>query len=238
METAEATATDDEASQIVSDEGNTQEPEVQAQEPAQEAGGTPDLSEQLAALSQEVTALRGSLNPESEQETDLYAQLARQAGQDDEGTAQGDAQAQGQPGAGYDDPFDAIIRERVAEATYPIFAQMEQDRRRAQLEDVAERHPELLDRSVQDTITDRLEAIAERYGNDMILTDPELVEALLIAEKAAQTSASEVPAEQAVNQGARLESARGASATEAPLTPEDQIKQGVLGIRGGGDLFT
>jgi hypothetical protein len=134
--------------------------------------------------------------------------------------------------------LESIISERVAEALNPVLGAIEQDRRRGQLDKLASDHPELLDRDYQEAITDRLAPLADRYGNEMILTDPDLVEAVLVAEKAARASAAEVPAEQAANQGARLESAVVASSPEAQMTPEQEIEKSILAARGGGDAFT
>lgn len=236
-----------EAQQIVSPETTPAEPAAPAAEQpaAQEpAGGeqaqAPDLSEQVTALQQEIAALRGEVAPEPAESSDLYTQLSGAPEGEPAGYAPEGEYLE--PGYDYgqeqDDPFEEAIRERVAEAMSPILESIETDRRRGQLEEVAEKHPELRDEATQQAIAARLAPLAERYGNELILTDPELVEATLVSIKAAQATASEVPAEQAVAQGARLETAAGAANPQAESTPEEQIKQGVLGHRGGGDAFT
>lgn len=213
----------------------TPEPTATPAEP--QGAQAPDLGEQMAALMQEVQGLRATVSPEQEPSAEnLYEQLAGIGEPEGEYGAQEPASAEF--AAQESDPFDEIIRERVAEVVSPLIGALESDRRRSQLDSLAERHPEILERDMQEAITDRLGEVAERYGNEMILTDPALVEAVLIAEKAARASAAEVPAEEAATQGAALETAAGAAAQEQPLTPEETIKQGILAAGGGQDLFT
>jgi hypothetical protein len=213
-----------ESTELDSGEQPVAEETALVNEPA--AAPAPDLAEQISALTAEVQGLRGSVGQPQQDESpydgaiDLYEQLA------------------GVPGEEGYDPLESIISERVAEALNPVLGAIEQDRRRGQLDKLASDHPELLDRDYQEAITDRLAPLADRYGNEMILTDPDLVEAVLVAEKAARASAAEVPAEQAANQGARLESAVVASSPEAQMTPEQEIEKSILAARGGGDAFT
>lgn len=211
----------------------TPDAQVTSSEPQatpQESSPSPDVSSQLQALTQEFQDFRSQVLPQ-QPEQPVYDQLAGY-GQQPFTPSAGEGQQQ-YVDPGYDpsveaDPYEETIRERVAEATFPILQTIEMDRRRDRLDSLAQTHPELKDRDFQEAITDRLAPMAERYGNEMILTDPDLIETALIAEKAARATANEVPAEQAVTQGARVESNAGAAAPEAELTPEQEIELGML----------
>jgi hypothetical protein len=226
--------------------GEPQQPEPQAQEPPQgephpqapeqtqapEEQGPPDVSEQLAALSRDVQALAQGRQPgQVDPDQDLYDQLAGSPADPgyDSQEGQHQQQAPGEQPQEQTDPFEELIRERVAEATYPILMGIETDRRRSRLESIAEAHPELRQPEFQDAIADRLQPLADRYGNEMILTDPDLIEQNLLAILAQRASAGEVPAEQAAARGGNIERNAGASAPAADRSPEDQIKQGIMG---------
>lgn len=241
MEASEQTPTTDLTGASVAEAVEpTPEPQAQPEPEAQETPQAPDLNEQLAALNQEMQAIRSALPAqEPEPEYDLYDRLTNSALEPEEGaqTAQGyENPAFGEPGQV--DPFDALIRERVAEAVVPIQQQYEMDKRRGQLNDLAQTHPELLETEYQEAIADRLAPLVDRYGDEMLLTDPMQVEMALIAIKAERASAAEVPAEQAANQGARLETAASATTPQAQESPEDQIKRGILSAGGGRSAFT
>lgn len=218
-------------------------------QPAPEAA-QPNVAEQIAALREEIRSQREPEQPA--QPTDLYDSLLGAAGT---GEPEGDQYGpqgygnpepaavpnQGQP-QGQADPFDEIIRERVAEEAsalmYPVVAQIQADRDRAALEQVADRHPEFRSPEVQQAVAGRLAPLVERYGTERILVDPVLVEQALVVEKAARATANEVPAEQAASQGATLETNASASAPQDQPTPEEIIKQGILSAGAGGDVFT
>jgi hypothetical protein len=216
-------------------EPQPQAPEPQTpQAPAEGEQQPPDVSEQLAALSRDVQALAQGRQPgTAEQAQDLYDQLS---GGDPGIGPEGEYQQQGQveQPQSQADPFEELIRERVAEATYPILMGIETDRRRARLESIAEAHPELRQPEFQDAIADRLQPLADRYGNEMILTDPDLIEQNLLAIKAERATAAEVPAEQGAQRGGNIERNAGATAPAAELSPEDQIKQGIITDGGRG----
>jgi hypothetical protein len=200
-----------------------------ATEQGQEQGQAPDVSEQLAALRADVQAIsQGRAPDDGGASQDLYDQLAGSPADPGYDSQEG-APAQGEQPQGEPDPFEDLIRERVAEATYPILMGIETDRRRTRLESIAEAHPELRTSEFQDAIADRLQPLADRYGNEMILTDPDLIEQNLLAIKAERATAAETPAEQAAARGGNIERNAGASAPTADLSPEDQIKQGIMG---------
>lgn len=201
------------------------------QTPQQEAPSTPDVSEQLAALRNDIAALRDTGGEVSE--SDLYNQLA---GIDEVSPVEDFNGEQGQ-GQEPPDPFEAMVRERVAEAMYPALMGIETDRRRTRLESLADAHPELRKPEVQDQIADRLAPLAERYGNEMILTDPDLIEQAVLVLKAEQASDAEVPAEEARNRDSGLERGAAASAPESGLSPEEAIKKGILDAGRGGNAF-
>jgi hypothetical protein len=205
-----------------------QEPE--APEGAEE-GSAPDINEQIAALRTDVQALRQGEQPP--EDADLYERLAGYSEED----AGYDAEEDGQGQRVQVDPFEQMVRERVAEAMYPVQMGIEQDRRRQALEGIASDHPELRTPEMQEAIADRLEPLAQRYGNEMILTDPDLILQNLLAIKAERATASEVPAEQAAQRGQGIERATGASAPEAPESAEDAIRKGILGASNAGSAF-
>jgi hypothetical protein len=223
--TEEVTETNEPVAQETPDTAESVQSDEQAQ-PSQ-----PDVGEQLAALRQDIAALREG---GAEDDSDLYQQLS---GYDEyESPAQDFESEQGQ-GQEPPDPFEEMVRERVAEATYPILMGIETDRRRQRLESIADAHPELRTQEVQDAIADRLAPLAERYGNEMILTDPDLIEQHLLAVKAERASSAETPAEQARGRDAGLERGAAASAPESGLSPEEAIKKGILESGRGGNAF-
>lgn len=209
---------------------------------AREAAQPPDMSEQFSALKQEIEGLRADVLPQQLQSDqglydaligqETYQQQPQEAYQQPHYGQPQQAQPPAQPQAGDD-------RERVAEDD-PLFQHLssmaerldrfEQDQRVSQLEELANEHPELLESEFQGAIRERLDDLAERFG-DQARTDPDLVELALVAEKAARASANEVPAEQAATEGAKLESAAGAASPEA-TTPEQAIVQDILNAGG------
>lgn len=217
----------------------------------------PDVSEQVAALTQQVEQIGQRLPAPAEQPPaeNLYESLYRQALADEQAAqaqrAQqapvAEVQPQQQQGGlmtHQPDPnqqaleeraaFDHYVRSLVAGAVdqqvSPMIQSQGLEALEAKYEDIAE--PEMVE-----AITDRLMPLAQRSGNEAMLTDPGLVEMAYLAERAARASASELPAEQAMHQGARLERG-GASAPEGQLSPEDEIKRGILSAAGGKDAFT
>lgn len=254
----------------MADDTGTEQPQNEAtEEGSSSPPSPPDVSEQVAALTQEFQSFRDQVIPPSPQGADLYDNLAGQPPvqgppqyQEPGYAPPQPQQPQGQPQQGYDPyaadpygdpygdpymqqgqppqaaPLDEQVRERVAEYMGPALQQMEEDRRRGQINQLAERFPEIKNQDVQDAIADRLGPMADRYGNPMLMTDPDLIEAVLIAERTTRESAGEVPAEQGANQGAPLETRSGAAAPEAEESPEDQIRQGILNAAGKRDLFT
>ncbi len=248
----------------MADDTGTEQPQNEAPEEGSAPPTPPDVSEQVTALTKEFQSFRDQVIP-PQQETDIYQNLAGQTPEQGQPQYQDPGYAPPQPPQpgydpnqpGYDpygmdgqydpymqgqppqvDPLDAQVRERVAEYMTPALQQMEEDRRRSQLTDLAGRFPELKETDFQESLADRLGPLAERYGNPMLMTDPDLIEAVLIAERSTRQSAGEVPAETGANQGAPLETRSGAAAPEAEESPEDQIRQGIMQAAGKRDLFT
>ena len=110
-------------------------------------------------------------------------------------------------------------------------------RRETAIGDLAEKYPDLKNPEVAQAISQRLGYAAEAYGNDLLKTDPGLVELAVLAHRAQTAAASEVPADQARNQGANLETGTGAGA-DGSLSDDEQLKRDILGAgTGGGGPF-
>lgn len=233
-----------EASEIVqANEGAegqaTQDSGAENQETAPE---TPDVSEQLTALTQRLDRAF----PEQEQaqeETDLFGLLTAEEpdeGDYDQGADQTVPEAQGseQPDEQQvEAAFNEAIRERVAEQVTPYFEAFEMQRRETAIGDLVQKYPDLKKPEVAQAISQRLGHAAESYGNDLIRSDPGLVELALLAHRAQTGAANEVPADQARNQGANLETGTGAGA-DGSLSDDEQLKRDILGAgTGGGGPF-
>ena len=229
----------------------TETPSQEApQETTQEAQSPPDVSEQIAALAKEVAALKSPapdagprsiddlLNSTPEDPQQVYDPY----GQGVPPTQGGQPQVQ-EPEQNLDPQqaealFQQAIQERVQDAVYPYLESIDREMRRQQLTRMTEQFPELKDPEVVRAVHSRLAPVAERYDDPSLLSDPELVAQAVMAERAQRAAGSEVPAEQARNQGASLETGQGATAPQSEEDPIEAFKRDLLGPRGGGDAFT
>jgi hypothetical protein len=97
--------------------------------------------------------------------------------------------------------------------------------------------PELKDPKVVAEVKQRLAPVAQRYDDPSLLSDPELVSQAVYAIRAQRAAAGEVPAEEARNQGASIETG-SAAATNQDEDPITAFKREFLGGGTSQDAFT
>lgn len=204
--------------------------------------GPPDVSEQIAALATEVRALRQPEQPQEEvslQDLLSYDPYGGQGEQPQDQTPQvGQAPQQGGHSPEQAEAlFNQAIQERVQDAVYPYLEAVDREMRRTTLERMADELPELKDPEVVRSIRDRLAPVAQQYEDPSLLSHPELVRQAVLAERALRAASSEVPAEQARNQGASLEVGAGASAPQDE-DPVAAFKRDFLAQGTSSDVFT
>lgn len=202
--------------------------------------GTPDISEQLAAIN---TRLE-SLAPQQEQQTEIGDQdllnflTAEDGSEGDYGYADEAVQGDEQPNE--DDEalaaFNDAVRERVAESVEPYIEALEMQRRETAIGQLQQEFPQLKDPATVQAIKGQLQYAAQQYQNPALASDPHLVRMALLAHLGQAAAKNEVPAEQARSQGASIETGTGAGADGQP-SEEDQIKAAILGAATGGGYF-
>jgi hypothetical protein len=225
-------------------QNNPQETSAPAGQPEGGAATSPpDVSEQIAALAQEVRALREPSQPEEslsladllsyEDPNDLDP-----AQQQEQPVVQQSPQAQQPSPADAEAIFNEAIRERVTDAVYPYLEAMDREMRGQHLSRLSETTlPELKDPKVVAEVKQRLAPVAQRYDDPSLLSDPELVSQAVYAIRAQRAAAGEVPAEEARNQGASIETG-SAAATNQDEDPITAFKREFLGGGTSQDAFT
>lgn len=145
------------------------------------------------------------------------------------------------PPAGQGGDEEAIlqfIQNEALDAVRPELERMQEryetDRRREGLAELVEEYPQLRNPETQQVVTTRLREIAERYGNKMLLTDPDLVEQVLLAEIGSRSLAEGTPASQVVSNQGGMEVGAGVSGADGSgPSGNDELER----ILGGGNSF-
>lgn len=205
-------------------------PEPQAEEPAS------DPNDPWAALNARLDQFEERLPEQQESQevpdyVDLIDQLMPEYDEEPE-------QAQVEPAseAPQDDAaqlqawLDQQVNARVQQALQPVLAEQEWDRRRGELNQFAEKHPEVRDPQMVDRIQHRLLSRAQRYGEG-VLTDPDAIKDAYFAIKAEAVASTQTPAE-AVERGATLETNAGPSGGESDESVQEQITRRLIGNEG------
>lgn len=236
MEAGDTTQTTETESQV-QDTGTTEGTESQE-------SSTPDVSEQLAAITQRLDQAFPQQEGQQQQEVgdqDLFNLLTAEDGSDegdygyaDEGVSQGDEQPVDQDEAIA--AFNDAVRERVAESVEPYIEALEMQRRETAWGQLQQEFPQLKERETVEAIRGQLQYLAQASDNPALATDPVAGRLALKAYLADRAAASEVSAEQARGQGASLETGAGTGA-DGEASQDDQIKAGILGAATSGGYF-
>lgn len=129
--------------------------------------------------------------------------------------------------------LDRRIEERAQAAIAPYVQHMEQERREEKVLALVDQYPGMAQPEAVQFIDNRLGALADRYGNPAIRTDPDMVQDAYFAYEArkqagGQTSTGPAGSEQegtaeAVGQGgATLETGAGPGAPPTEMDPQEQ----------------
>lgn len=215
-----------------------------ADAPTPEAPSTPEVgNEGLSALEQRLATVEERTKPAEADEPalsdDLLDALIGPEGETPE--------IEGEPvPEGEEDPLvfntreelDEYIQSQAANVLQPYALSQAMNERKAKLEALQEKYPDLGKAEVRDQIRPILQGLAETYGNEHLVTDPGLVEWVYKALKADEASDAETPAEVAGNTGASLETEAGPGSQGQSEDPEAEFKKRLIGTRSGGDAFT
>jgi hypothetical protein len=138
---------------------------------------------------------------------------------------------QGQPAA---DPnaereleqFTQFVDSRAQEILTPFL----QEQRETQVRALSEKYPDMKQPEIRDLLIEKVREIARRSGNEALLSDPVAIEMAYLSVKAQQADAGAVPAEQAGDNGASLETHAGNSQAGVPSDRDDYISKVFPGI--------
>lgn len=158
--------------------------------------------------------------------------------EDEEPQQQYEQQQSEQPQQGYQGMTPDQLVGRLTQVEDLLLAQ-EQETRYNSLSQIAGENSEFLtDPAHMKAVTNTVSRFAEKYGEDMLRSDPELVSLAIRAEQAKVASQSEVSGNQARNAGASLETQAGATGT-GDLSPEEDLKKRIFStVEGNKDAFT
>lgn len=204
-----------------------------------------DVHAQLKAMEERVTAAEAQLKgQQTAQPTDLLGALMAEPGQTDlselglspEDLAALGVEGQQQPdGDGQEQlsELDDYVNERIQQALDPLV----RERREEQVRALQEKYPDIVEPKILGRVEATLGDLVQRYGDESLKFDPALVEMTYKAAKAEMADAGAVPAEQAANHGASIETQAGQTqAGESSV--EDQYKREVFGDAvAGGEVF-
>lgn len=219
-------------------------PPAQPEQPQTEATPEGDVRAQLKAMEDRVAELQGQIAPQGQQ-PDLLSALSpeqtEELGFTPEEIAQlragqfpGEAPSQ-EPAQGEQaqmEALDSFVQERVQEALNPIV----QERQIEQIKAFQEKHPDIVQPEILSGVEATMQNFVGRYGEGARF-DTALLDLAYTQVKAKLADAGAVPAEQAANHGASLETQAGQTQT-GEASVEDQYKQNVFGGgSGGGEAF-
>jgi hypothetical protein len=169
--------------------------------------------------------------PQEQQQQQQYQQQQQQY-PDQQQPAYQDQQ---QPGAGQ--PNEALVN-RLAQVEDLLLAQEEESRYNSLSQLAGDNSDFLADEANMKAVTNTVSRFADKYGESMLKSDPELVSLAIRAEQAKIARAGEVPADQARNSGAALETQAGTSGG-GELNTEEEIKRAIFStVEGAKDTFT
>jgi hypothetical protein len=144
-------------------------------------------------------------------------------------------QGEQQPVAGQQN--EALVN-RLAQVEDLLLAQEEESRYNSLSQLAGDNSDFLADEANMKAVTNTVSRFADKYGESMLKSDPELVSLAIRAEQAKLARAGEVPADQARNSGAALETQAGTSGG-GELSREQEIKNAIFStVEGSKDAFT
>jgi len=198
------------------------------------------MAEQFASIQERLDRIDGRLPSEDVQEpadlTDqLYGDDPSFEGLSDEEVAALEADDPDET-AQYDqmDPQQALaqfVQDQVNEQVAPMKAQMEERDRMesmARIDGLQEKYPDLKnDPAIQQAVVAHVQTLVERFGNEGLALDENLVEMAYKAVKADALAAGEVPAESAAIGEATLETGAGPS-QQGEADPGDEYRRAML----------
>lgn len=120
--------------------------------------------------------------------------------------------------------FESYLDQAIAQRVAPI----QEERLEEQFLSLEKRYPDITSETVMPKLSEALDNVVRRSGNDALRADPTMVELAYKAVKAELADAAAVPAEQAATTGASIETGAGRSQEEPP-SPADQYVHSVYG---------
>lgn len=220
----------------------TEQVQEQQGEQQQEA---PDVSEAIKNLQASVDELKTRGQEEPQGTDDLFDFLTNdEEWQDEEQTGQEEQPQAEQQGEMSQEEADAqalaayIQQQAAAVADQRMgeyMSQQETARRQQALDQLSREIPDINEDKYLEPIREQLWALAERTGNESVITDPELVKTTFYAIKAQEAAAAEKERTEQAADGASLETAAGASNQGADEEAETRRK--IMGANKGGNIL-
>jgi len=214
---------------------------VQPQAPLDPAAPEGDVRAQLKAMEDRVAELQGQVQPQAQQPANLLDALAPEQAEDLGFTPEELAALQQGQVPGQVDPaeqeaqlqeLDAFMQERIQKALEPI----QQERQIDQIKSFQEKHPDIVQPEILSEVEATMQNAVERYGEGARY-DTNLLSLAYTAAKAKQADAGAVPAEQAANHGASIETQAGQTQTGDPSAEEAYKEKVFGGVGSGGEAF-
>lgn len=143
-----------------------------------------------------------------------------------------------QPQQGYQGMTPDQLVGRLTQVEDLLLAQEEETRYNSLSQIAGENSEFLTDPAHMKAVTNTVSRFAEKYGEEMLRSDPELVSLAIRAEQAKIAGQSEVSGDAARTAGASLETQAGATGT-GDLSPEEDLKRRIFStVEGNKDAFT
>lgn len=194
-------------------------PEPVAPEQSQDQEENPTLAA-ISELRQQVEGLKQPDQPD-DVDQDLLAALSAEPEEEFAPQEEYEQPQQGDPDAEAQlNQLTSFVDQRAQQMVAPLM----QERREEQMQAIQQRHPDILKPEVFQPLSNLVETLAQRSGNDDLIFDPQFVEMAYKVVKAEAAESNAVPAEQAAN-GASLETNAGQSQTGGSSDIEDYRNQ-------------
>lgn len=197
-----------------------------------------DVTEQIAALTERVDAIAPT--PQEPQPVrDLGAALSPQQTEEEPEFDPSLYETEAEPFANAEE-LDAYLNDRDEriQSLETQLADREVRERDTALNALAEKYDELRDETWVNRIRDELLPLAQQRNDPDLLLDPRLIELTHKSLKADAESAKEVPAEEAANQGASLETGAGPGNQVEDASYSDQKGDAIVNAGARQSAFT
>jgi len=215
-------------------------------EVAPEAAGVDGGSaEQFRVLEQRLGAIEKNTSAPEAPPPDTRNEMLRLLAEEEQAPPMEPQYQQQQPPPQHGEPpprdpnaANQVLVNRLAQVEDLLLAQEEESRYNSLSQIAGDNQDFLSDEAHMKAVTDTVSRFADKYGESMLKSDPELVSLAIRAEQAKVARAGEVSVDQARNSGASLETQAGTSGG-GELSREQEIKRAIFStVEGEKDQFT